>query len=330
MGADDAVPRLVQPRVGGQGLLDEDVEGGAADLALVQGVGECVLVDGRAAADVDDPGVAGQELQTLGVEGVLGALGTGEDHDERVGAGEQLGQAVLGVDLDAVADAGGPRDAADGGAPGGQVRREGLGDVAVAPDEDVGVAQGGEAVPGTVGLGAAEVRGPPALDLVVAHLVEAAGGGEQEAEGVLGDGAVVQARAGGDDDGRGEAGREHVVGAGGEGLDPAQLRHAPRGVLEAGAVVGPGHEDLGIDQVLGDDALGVVGVQGDAEPLEARDVELQRRRVEELHDGRAIFWARYSSSYLFIYFREVFRNVRVALRCVAKTRLNLAVKRSPF
>lgn len=154
------------------------------------------------------------------------------------------------------------------------MRRERLGDVAVAPDEDVGVAQGGEAVLGAVGLGPAEVRGPLALHLVVAHLVEAAGGGEQEAEGVLGHGAVVQSRARGDEDGRREAGGQNIVGARGEGLDPAQLRHAPCGVLEATAVVGPRHEDLGVDQVLGDRALGVVGVQGDAEAFEARDVEL--------------------------------------------------------
>lgn len=91
MGADDAVLRLVQARVGGQGLLDEDVEGGAADLALVQSIGEGVLVDGRAAADVDDPGVARQQLQALGVQGVLGALGARQDHDEGVGARQELG-----------------------------------------------------------------------------------------------------------------------------------------------------------------------------------------------------------------------------------------------
>lgn len=285
MRADDAVGRLVEAGGGGQGLGDEDVEGGAADLALLERVGQRVLVDRRAAPHVDDPGVLGQQREPLGVEGVLGALGPRQDHDEGVGLRQELGQPVLAVDLDAVAHAGAPRDAAHGGAPGRDVGRERLGDVAVAPDQHVRVAQRREAVPRAVGLRAAEVRRPLALHLEVAHLVEAARGVEQQAQRVLGDGAVVQARAGGHDDGGREAGRQHVVGAGGERLDPAQVLQALRGVLEVGGAVGPGHEHLGISMLLGDGALDVIGLQGHAEALQTRDVELQGRWVEQLHDG---------------------------------------------
>lgn len=101
---------------------------------------------------------------------------------------------------------------------------------------------------------------------------------------MLGDGAVVQAGARGHEDGLGKAGAEDVVGARGERLDPAELGEALGGVAEVVGGVGPGHEDLGVGQLVGDGGFHVVGVQGGAEALEALDVELEGCGVEELHD----------------------------------------------
>ena len=168
------------------------------------------------------------------------------------------------------------------------MRCQRLGDVAVAPDEDVGVAEGSKAVLGAVGLGAAEVSRPLPLHLVVAHLIEAPRGDQQQTEGVLGDGAVVAPRARRHNHIGREAGRQHVVGPGGKRLDPAEVLHAARGVLQVLGAVGPGDEDLGVDQVLGDHGLDVIGVQRGAEALEAGDVELERGWVEKLHDGPVI------------------------------------------
>lgn len=240
--------------------------------------------------------MVGEELKALVVEGVVCGVGAGEDHDEGVGLGEELGEVVLGVDLDAVTDAGGAGDALDVGAEEGEAGGEGLGDVAKAPDEDAGVAEGGEAALGTVGLGPAEVLGPLGLELVVAHLVEAAGGVEEEAEGVLGDGVVVEAGAGGDDDlGGVEAGVEYVVGAGGQGLDPADVGEVGLGVLEVLGRVGPGDEDVGVVVLSRDGgSLDVVRGESYGEALEEGGVEHQGRGVKKLHvdAGR---WCRFGA-----------------------------------
>lgn len=290
MRGNNNVRRLPQPTRLGQRLRDKHIQRGAADLAGLESIHQRVLVDGGAAADVDDPGVLGQQLEALGVEGVLGGVGAGQDHDEGVGLGEQLGELVLAVDLDAVAHALAAGDALDLGAEAAQVRGERLCDVAEAPDEDAGVAQGGEGAGGAVGLGPAEVAGPLVLELVVAHLVEAAGGVEEEAEGVLGDGVVVEAGAGGDGDlGGVEAGVEDVVRAGGEGLDPLEVLEAASGVLEVVGGVGPGHEDLGVGVLLGDGRLDVVRDELHGEALQGLDVELKGSRVEELHGGGGIW-----------------------------------------
>lgn len=276
MGADNGIGRLPERRPGRQRLRLEDVEGGAANLALLERRGQRVLVDRGATAHVDNPRVPGELLQPLGVQGVPRALRAGEDHDEGVGLGQQLGEAVLAVDLDAVADAGGARQAAHLGAEEPQGRRQRLRDVAVAPDEDARVAERGEAVLGPVGLRAPQVLRPLPLQLVVAHLVEPARPVEEEAQGVLGHGAVVEAGPRGYFHRRREAGVQDVVRPRCEGLDPAQLRQPLGGVGEVLGAVGPGHEDLGVGVLLGDGRLDVIRVQGGREALEALDVELER------------------------------------------------------
>lgn len=127
---------------------------------------------------------------------------------------------------------------------------------------------------------------PLRLELVIAHFVESAGAAEEEAEGVLGDGVIVETDAGGDGDlGGVESRAEDVVGACGEGLDPAQVLHAAGGIVQVVGAVGPGDKDLGVDKLLRDWCLNVVGVEGDGEALEALDVELDGGWVEELHLG---------------------------------------------
>lgn len=234
MRADDTVVDFPQLRVTRQRLLVKHIERGPANLVFRQRLEQGLLVDAAATADIDDPCVVGQLSQPLLVQRVLGALIAGQDHDQRVRRLEHLGQLVLAVDLVAVAHAGLPGHPAHGGAKGDEPGRELLGDVAKAPDGDGGVAQGGELVAGAVGLRAAQVLGPLALQLVVAHLVESPGRGQEEAQGVLGDGVVVEPGAGADMDGRVKASGEDVVGPGGAGLDPFEILHALGGVGEVG------------------------------------------------------------------------------------------------
>ena len=82
----------------------------------------------------------GQEGKSLAVEGVESRVGAREDHDEDVGLGEDGGEAVLGNDLDAVADTGGAGDTLDLCAENAETGDEALCDVAKAPDENAGVA----------------------------------------------------------------------------------------------------------------------------------------------------------------------------------------------
>jgi hypothetical protein len=102
---------------------------------------------------------------------------------------------------------------------------------------------------------------PLRLELVVAHLVEAACAAEEETEGMLGDGVVVQTDAGGDDDlGSIEAGAQDVVGAGGERLDPFQVLEALGGIFEVVGCVGPGYEDVGVYVLFGNGRLDIIRV----------------------------------------------------------------------
>ena len=131
------------------------------------------------------------------------------------------------------------------------------------------------------------MAGPLALELIIPHLIEPAGGIEKETEGVLGDGTVVEAGTSGDSDlGSVEAGVEDVIGTGGEGLDPTELGQAADGIFEVIGGVGPGDEDLCVDMLLGDRSLDVVGLEGDGrESLHLGNVKLERSGVEELHFG---------------------------------------------
>lgn len=274
---------LPKPTPRRQRLDLEHIQRRASNLALLQRIRQRILVHRRSSTDVDHPRVLGQQLQPLGVERVSGRFRTRQDQDQGVRLGEQLRQAVLGVDLHAVAHARAARHAFHVGAQADQVRGEGFGDVAEAPDEHARVAQRGECPRGSVRLGAAEVLRPFALQLIIAHLEEPPRGREEETEGVLGDGEVVQAGARGDfDPGGVEAGRQDVVGARGEGLDPAEVREAGRGVFEVLGRVCPGDENVGVGVFIGDELLDVVGLQVDREAVDAGHVEDERRWVEEL------------------------------------------------
>lgn len=283
MGTHNGVGRAVQSPTLGVWLCLEHIQRGTANITLVQSIRQRVLVNACAAAHVDDPGVVGQERQTLLVERVLGGIGAGEDHDESVSLREDGLEVVFGVDFDAVADATRAGNAFDICAESDEPGCEALGDVAEAPDDDVGALQGGELALGSVGLRAAQVTGPLALELRVAHLVEAAGGVEQQTECVLGNCVVVQAGAGGDCDlGRIEAGREDVVGARGQTLDPAQLGEALGGVFQVGGRVGPCDEDLSVGVLLRDGLLDIIRDEIHAVALEKRGIKGQRCGVEEL------------------------------------------------
>lgn len=105
---------------------------------------------------------------------------------------------------------------------------------------------------------------------------------------MLCDGAVVESRTGGYGDRRGvETSGEDVVGAGGEGLDPAEVGEGGFGEGEVGGGVGPGDEDGCIEEV-GGDGIGarIVGVKGDGRGGgEEGGVEREGGGVEDLHFG---------------------------------------------
>lgn len=182
--------------------------------------------------------------------------------------------------MDAVADAGVAGDAADLCAEGCQPRRELLGDVAEAPDQDVGVTERCEGAGWTVRLGPAEVGGPFALELVVAHFVEAAGAIEEHAERVFRHCVVVESGARGDEDFRVEAGGEDVVGTRGQRLDPSKLGQAFGGIFQVLGAVGPRHQELGVSVLVRDQLLRIVWLYFDGKALETLDIELQRCGTE--------------------------------------------------
>ena len=98
-GRDDHVLEPPQRAVLGQRLLGEDVERGALERAVLQPLGERLLVDHRAAADVDEHGAGLDRGQRLGVEQPAGGVGAGERDDDRVGAPDERPQLAHRVQL---------------------------------------------------------------------------------------------------------------------------------------------------------------------------------------------------------------------------------------
>jgi hypothetical protein len=92
-GADDV--RVAEQRVLGRRLLGEHVEGGAGDVARVEGGAQCLLVHEAAAGAVDDPHAPLGPGQGLGGQDVAGSLRHRDVEGDDVGAGEKLVQLDL-------------------------------------------------------------------------------------------------------------------------------------------------------------------------------------------------------------------------------------------
>lgn len=88
VGADEDVGKGPEGAVGREGFGVGDVEGGEGDVAGLEGGGESGVVDGLAAADVDEQGAGFEGGEGGGTEHVLGFWGVGGGHDEDVGHGQ--------------------------------------------------------------------------------------------------------------------------------------------------------------------------------------------------------------------------------------------------
>ena len=248
MRADQHVRVIPERAVGGERLAGDDVEGGEADPAGLEGVQQRRLVDDGAAADVDQdrPGPHGAEH--LLADEADGGVGAGQGHDDRVDVGgrarELLDRDELVDALDGGAGAGG---AQHGRADGVEQRRAGLPDAAEADDEHAH----------RVELAHLPTRGP----VVIALLGEEAGkglrAGEHAEQGELRQRAAVGAGAGRDGDAlellwREARGAQLGAAAGGHGHHPAQARVGARRAGKLGGIdVGEGEEDVGaVDHLL--------------------------------------------------------------------------------
>ena len=78
----------------GQRLGVGDVETGAADRAVTQGVDEVVGDDVAAPGHVDEPGVRLHQRQLVGGDDALGLRRQGEGQDDEIGTGQGVGVAV--------------------------------------------------------------------------------------------------------------------------------------------------------------------------------------------------------------------------------------------
>lgn len=284
MRTDNRIRCLPVGRVSGQRLRDKDIERGAANVTLLERRNQCVVIDRRSAPDVHDPRMFGQHLQSLRVQHILGVFRARQDHDQRIRGAQQLRQFVLGVDLDALTHTGVSGHALDVGAQGRQPGRQGLCDVAEPPDQDIGVLQRREFARGPVRLRSAQVAGPFALELEVAHLEEAARRVQKQSQSVLGDGVVVQAGARADGHFRSvEARAENVIRSCGEGLDPVEVLETFGFLFELRDRVAPCYQDLGVGVLVGNVAFDVVWDKGHVEAFQALGVEGDGRWIEELH-----------------------------------------------
>ncbi len=85
MGREDDVLALAQRIVGGQRLVDEDIERGAGHMARLQGRGQIGFVDHAAARDVENAHARLGRLQAVGVDQVACLFG------QRHVAGDEVG-----------------------------------------------------------------------------------------------------------------------------------------------------------------------------------------------------------------------------------------------
>ena len=276
--------RVPQLRVSGQRLRLRDVQGGTGQRAGAERGHHRALVHGGAPAGVHEPRVPRQQRQHRRVERAVRLQRRGQQRDQDVRRRQHLRQPRRGHDRMAVPLAVGRRHARH---PGTERREQGsqLGrDRAEAPDHHVRATQR------ELGLGACLLASQVAVPLVPAlglqRPVEAAHGGEQQGQGVLGDGGVVQSPAGGDHDVRGEPGGQRLVRPRVEGLHPAQPGQPPRRVVHDALRARPRDDRLGVE-VLGRH-LFAHHVGDGLDPLDvARQVERDVARHQDLHASDA-------------------------------------------
>ena len=234
---DDDLREVEQRRVGA-GLGREDVESGSADLAGVDGVGQCLLVDQTTAGGVDDDDTLLGAGELLGADETEGLGRLGQVHGDEVGALEEL---VEADQLDAELSGPGRRNVGvvrdDVGLEGGQTCGDQLADAAEADDAD-GLVEDLDTVERRTLPGLLAQGGVGGRDLARRR--------HQQRDGVLGGGVDVGGRRVDDHD---------ATGGGGGDVDVVETDTGACDDLQLLA----GVEDLGVDSRRGthEDGVGV-------------------------------------------------------------------------
>ena len=181
-GHDDIV-HLPEGVIAGEGLFREDVHAGTGDLFLREGVNEGGFIDDGGAGDIDEEGGSLHEGEFLLSEEMICLGRRREGGDDDVGLREDFGELVFEIDMVSehfcrevflYGEDAGLEDFCSLG--------DGAADAAEAYDED-GLAEEGVAAGAYPFMGA----------LVADGVGDAAHPCEEQGEGVLGDGAVVDA-----------------------------------------------------------------------------------------------------------------------------------------
>ena len=181
-GHDDIV-HLPEGVIAGEGLFREDVHAGTGDFFLREGVNEGCFIDDGGAGDIDEEGGSLHEGEFLLPEEVIRLWCRREGGDDDVSLREDFGELVFEVDMVGEHFC---REVflygEDAGLEDFRSLGDGAADAAEAYDED-GLAEEGVAAGAYPFMGA----------LVADGVWDAAHPCEEQGEGVLGDGAVVDA-----------------------------------------------------------------------------------------------------------------------------------------
>ena len=99
MRREQEVLRLAQRMIRRQRLGHDHIERRARKMAGIERRDERVLVDGRAAADIDNVSALGEKRHARCVQDIHRVAHGGERHEEKVGLGQELIQRRHGIDL---------------------------------------------------------------------------------------------------------------------------------------------------------------------------------------------------------------------------------------